>query len=137
MRIRCSTLFDCSATGVTGHFRPAEMPFMDRAGNIIQDLAQWNLRRNQQRNWETLQQVIGLRCQLEDIVVPYRWQQQWQFEFSISAAGVLDEHQDFDLLYRDCAGVPMIIGLEEAVTLVPMLCVVGDDRNIWFQTINT
>jgi len=67
MRILCRTLFDCSATGVTGHYRPSQVPFEDSAGNTIANQHDWMFARNQQRNWETLNQLISLRTQVFDV----------------------------------------------------------------------
>lgn len=136
MRIRCSTLFDCEATGITGHYRSSQIPFHDRAGNAIRNQQDWNHRRNQQRNWETLLQIIGLRCQPVDIVSPQRVQDRWQFEFSVESAGVFGG-TDLEELYRDCDGVPMIVDLGESPGLSPLISVTGPSRNIWFQALNT
>ena len=64
MRYMCQTLFDITATGVTGHFKTTRVPYVDQAGQEIVDQATWNRSRNQQRNWETLTQILGLRTQL-------------------------------------------------------------------------
>ena len=50
MKIQCQTLFDITATGVTGHIKPGRIPFCDLAGNRITDTTEWNRSRNQQRN---------------------------------------------------------------------------------------
>lgn len=136
MRILCRTLFDCEATGITGHYRASQIPFYDRIGNLIENQPSWNRSRNQQRNWETLLQIIGLRCQPMDIVSPQRNQDHWQFEFSVESDGVFGG-EGFDDLYRDCDGVPMIIDLDESPGVRPVISVTGPDRNIWFETVNT
>ena len=64
MRFVVQTFFDITATGVTGHYKPARVPFRDHAGNVITDESDWGRARNQQRNWETLTQILGLRTQL-------------------------------------------------------------------------
>lgn len=137
MRIQCKTLFDCSATGTTGHLRLAELPFVDNVGTHVLNQQGWNISRNQQRNWETLLQLIGLRCQPLDIRMPTRTDTGWEFSFAIDSPGVFGEDTGFDALYKDCAGVPMIAGLTEDSAVMPILCVQGPDQNIWFQTINT
>lgn len=136
MRISCRTLFDCTATGVVGHYRVPDRPLIDRQGHIIGDQQSWNIKRNQQRNWETLLQVIGLRCQLEDLQDPVRHDDFWCFEFTVSAADVLGEQQAFRPLLADCDGVPMITGLQESQIDEPVLRVSGPNRNIWFETLN-
>ena len=136
MRIRCETTFDCSATGVTGHFRSSQTPFQDATGAVIQDLADWNRARNQQRNWETMLQILGLRCQLLDIRPPEIENGRWCFEFSVEQQGVLDESNDFAALKRDCEAVPMICDLDQTITSTAALVTVGDNQNIWFRAIN-
>ena len=64
MKYAVQTFFDITATGITGHFKPAKIPFRDAAGNTITDLESWTRSRNQQRNWETITQILGLRTQL-------------------------------------------------------------------------
>jgi len=71
MQILCRTFFDCSPTGITGHYRPSQVPFTDGAGNTINNQHDWTFARNQQRNWETLNQLISLRTQPFDIVIFY------------------------------------------------------------------
>ena len=134
MKILCRTLFDCSYTGVTGHYRASQIPFRDRADQTIDNQDQWNRARNQQRNWETLLQIIGLRCQPMDIVTPVPKDRAWQFQFATDAEGVFEP--DFRSLYQDCAGVPMIVGLAEQIMTEPQLIVVGPGQNIWFESIN-
>jgi len=48
MRFICRTLFDITATGVTGHAKSARIPFEDRTGRRITDYVIWNRARNQQ-----------------------------------------------------------------------------------------
>jgi hypothetical protein len=89
--------------------------------------------RNQQRNWETLLQLIGLRCLPEDISMPVYQGKVWRFSFSVDTPGVLGDN-DFDSLYRDCRGVPMIVDLStgHAATIETQ----GSGQNIWFSSIN-
>jgi len=135
MKISVTTLFDCADTGVTGHYRPSAVPFTDRTGTEIRDQAQWNQSRNRQRNWETLQQVIGLRSQIESYTSPERKQHQWKFEISVERSDVFG--QDLVDLRRDCEGVPMIVGLTETAGVLPRLTTQGNQQNIWFETINS
>lgn len=139
MKIACKTLFDCSATGVTGHFRPSQLPFTDRVGQLVDTQDSWHRSRNQQRNWETLLQVIGLRTQPEIIQYPVQQDDKWCFEFSTDTAGVygLDGNTNpLAGLIQGCAGVPMVVNLTEQSVVTAMLCVDGDKQNIWFDTIN-
>jgi hypothetical protein len=120
-------------TGVTGHFRASQIPFQDRAGQEIQDYRTWMMSRNQQRNWETLLQIVSLRCLPEDIVYPQLQTDFWQFSFVVDSPAVLGG-TEFDLLYRDCDGVPMIQDI--ATGQASVLFIQGKDKNIWFSSIN-
>jgi len=139
MKIQCRTLFDCSYTGITGHFRVAEIPFVDRVGQRITDQLEWNRSRNQQRNWESLIQIISLRTQPQDMTVPVCKDGVWEFEFKSESEGVFEIYGNPDLLAglkADCEGVPMMINLNEQPELTPTICVAGDNQNIWFSAVN-
>ncbi len=140
MKILCRTLFDCSRTGVTGNFRTGELPFKDHADQDIRNLADWNQSRNQQRNYETLLQIFGLRTQPQNISCPVRVGDAWQFEFESESEGVFDVYGDTDPLAGlklDCDGVPMVLNLNESKGVGPSIRTQGPQQNIWFNTINT
>jgi hypothetical protein len=140
MKIICRTFFDCSATGVTGHFRPSQVPFSDRVGREIQDLQSWNYARNQQRNWETLTQLISLRTQPISVASLGHASGIWSFEFEVESGLVYStsgHENDISGLVDECAGVPMITGLLETLTQETVLVTQGTDQNIWFEPINT
>lgn len=140
MKIICRTFFDCSATGVTGHFRSSEIPFVDQAGQQIKNQQDWNHSRNQQRNWETLLQLISLRTQPVDITIPVQQNGIWEFEFKSESQGVFEVYNNPDLLAglkTDCEGVPMMLNLKEQPELSPTITTNGDDQNIWFTAVNT
>lgn len=139
MKILCRTLFDCSYTGITGHFRISEIPFNDRQGQRITDQESWNRSRNQQRNWETLLQIIGLRTQPQDLTIPTYKDGVWEFEFKSESAAVyeiLGNPDPLAGLKADCEGVPMMLNLNEQPELAPTISIDGPDQNIWFSTIN-
>jgi hypothetical protein len=135
MRYACQTLFDITATGVTGHFKVTRMPFVDLAGQRIHDQVSWNRSRNQQRNWETLTQILGLRTQLFDMTDPVRDKSgtSWMFEFETEISGVFGPDSDpTQILRTDAEGVPMILDLDNRSDLVPVLRTQGTEKNIWF-----
>jgi len=139
MKIACRTIFDCQATGVTGHFRPSQIPFQDRAGQDIRNQTEWNRSRNQQRNWETLLQIISLRTQPTVTQTPVLDQGHWCFEFETATEGIYSstgDITDLSALYQDCHNVPMIVNLDEPTELSPFLCVSGSEQNIWFRLVN-
>lgn len=114
MRISCWTKFDITATGVTGHLKVSRMPFLDRAGNNIRNEEDWHRARNQQRNWETLQQLISLRAQVFDLATPVQTNNIWTFEFTVEQDELFTIDDDpVGLLKQDCTGVPMLKNLNE------------------------
>jgi len=134
MRTVCTTYFDCSATGTTGHYRVSDQHRIDRIGNAIDEAPAWNRSRNQQRNWETLLQLIGLRCQPQDIDLPCGVNGVWSFSFWVDVPDVFGS--SYESLYRDCRGVPMLTGLTESHTQESAIHIDGPGQNIWFESIN-
>jgi hypothetical protein len=140
MKIQCRTLFDCTRTGVTGAFRASEIPYQDRAGQQVDNQQTWHRSRNQQRNYETLLQIFGLRTQPQEITQPAQIDGLWQFSFVSESEGVFDMHNNPDPLAGllvDCEGVPMVTGLGESPGIATVLTTQGDQQNIWFTSINT
>jgi hypothetical protein len=136
MQIRCCTLFDITETGITGHFKSSQIPFLDQAAQQIIDLSSWNRSRNQQRNLETITQVLQLRTQIFDVTVPVNNNGRWCFEFKVEFESIYQHGQDmFGILKNDCEGVPMIIGLDDEFALTPFLITEGSQQNIWFENI--
>ncbi len=140
MKVLCRTLFDCTHTGVTGHLRPQQLPFTTKTGLVIHTPDQWNRSRNQQRNWESILQIISLRTQPMNIVYPVKQKDSWNFEFEVEAEGVLSggyQTDELSGLVGDCEGVPMITGLDESIAITSTLHAQGSNQNIWFSAINT
>lgn len=135
MKYVCQTLFDITATGVTGHFRATRIPFTSAAGQTITDQTTWNRARNQQRNWETLTQILSLRTQLFDIGLPIRdpGGTSWLFEFETETSGTFGPDSDpTEILRSDAEGVPMLLDLDNRRDLLPTLRTHGTEQNIWF-----
>jgi hypothetical protein len=134
MQIQCRTIFDITQTGITGHYRPQRIPFSDRAGHSIVDQASWDRARNQQRNFETILQLLQLRTQLFEVTVPACDNGYWSFEFTVEFDGVYESGtESFGTLEQDCDGVPMLTGLNEKHLTQSVLTVAGSQQNIWFQ----
>ena len=119
-RITCRTQFDITATGVRNNFHRNRVPFDTVQGIRIDTDQAWNRARNQQRNWETINQVLSLRALPTDITDPVVIEQDglrlWQFEFSVEQPGALAADGDtVGALKQDCVGVPMITGLKMPV----------------------
>ena len=139
MKIRCKTLFDCSPTGITGHFRPGQIPFNDETGKSIHNIEDWSFARNQQRNLETIMQMISLRAQPAIIEKPTAHNGTWEFVFEVESAGVYSltgNLDDLGALVSECEGIPMILHLTETLVSVSKMITQGPDQNIWFETIN-
>ena len=138
MKFVCQTLFDITATGVTGHYKLARMPFQDRAGQLIYDSESWNRSRNQQRNWETITQILGLRTQLFEITdpIPDQTGTRWMFEFQTEFDGVYGPESDpVSVLRSDASGVPMLRELDNDSDIDAVLVTTGTRQNIWFAPI--
>ena len=137
MRFECRTNFDITATGVVGHFKSTRLPFTDRAGQSILDNVDWNRSRNQQRNWETLTQLISLRTQIFDLTDPVKVDNNnWSFEFEVETAGIFGPDNDpVSVLRDDASGIPMIYINENHSDMPAVLVTQGPMQNIWFTSI--
>jgi len=133
-RIKCKTIFDITVTGVKSHYKTTLIPFVDQSGNHVSDLASWNKSRNKQRNWETLNQLISLRSLPYNISTPLKQDNMWSFEFEVDNLEEITAGQDpVGALKQDCAGVPMILGLDEIGIDTSLLITDSDNANIWFS----
>lgn len=136
MKFQCRTLFDITATGVTGHYRSVRGAFVDLAGKPIRNEQDWNRARNQQRNWETVTQIISLRTQIFELTDAVKNQDHWQFEFSVETPSVFGS-ADYPVavLIQDAHNVPMLNKLDNTVELPPCLISSGPGQNIWFTVL--
>jgi hypothetical protein len=106
---RVFTLFDCTPTGIQNHRRSANI-----------DNTEWQFKRNQQRNFETILQCISLRCQPMNIKGPCIFtnennQTYWDFKFETDKQDIFCKGDNpVGLLEEDCNLVPMIVGLTES-----------------------
>ena len=138
-KILCRCLFDITATGVTGHFKSSRIPFRDRAGQDIVNEVTWNRARNQQRNWETLTQILGLRTQLFALTdpIPDQTGTRWMFEFETETDGIYGPKDDpTQVLRADANGVPMLRELNNDPEIESVLITSGPKQNIWFAPIS-
>ncbi len=138
MRVRCWTTFDITITGVKNNFNINRLPFTDQQGHKIQTPEQWHHSRNQQRNWDTVNQLLSLRA-LPHSITPSELDSTgdvciWDFEFSLDHEDVLAEGDNvFGALEQDCRGVPMITGLDETPGQTQVL---EPGSNIGFQVLH-
>ena len=127
MKIRCTTRFDITATGVTGHYKPSRIPFTDASGQQITNEQLWNLARNKQRNLETITQLLSLRTQINNVTRPVFSDNCWSFEFEVESDTIFNLADDpIGVLKEDCYGVPMLLSTESTLSI----------DNIWFEPIN-
>lgn len=122
MRVKVTTKFNCTDTGVTGRYK---------SGNIDQ----WNVQRNQQRNFESITQIIGLYTQLQNLtnVVHVSETNTWKFEFETEFEGIFRTGLDeLGVLNDTCKGTPMMVGLGESSDVGRTL---NPGQNIWFEIV--
>ena len=132
-RIRCRTLFDITTTGIRGHYKPSNMTFNDTNGNLIDTMESWTRARNQQRNWETFNQIISLRTLPQNITSPCIIDTIWEFEFDVENIATTAWGVDpVGALRFDSEGVPMITGLLESDCKASSIISYGNDSNTWF-----
>jgi hypothetical protein len=113
------------------------------------------LMRNQQRNWETVVQCMGLRAQPQHIQTPLSKeidlellefgdfytgiQQVWVWSWAVEQTGVYDinEHE-LTGLQADFEQVPIVVGLEETARfMLPIFYPYGTIKNIYFKSVQT
>jgi len=112
------------------------------------------LKRDQQRNWETVIQCIGLRTQPQLIERPVMIESEldwfefgdfysgvhrvWHWLWTIEADGVYDlAGKPLGGLLKDFEQVPIVTGLEETARfMLPIFYPYGTIKNIYFRQIN-
>lgn len=137
MKYICQTTFDITATGTTGHPKSTRWPCQDLSGAWIQDIESWNRSRNRQRNWETLQQILGLRTQITEITDPVTdaTGTRWMFEFDTDTPGAFGPDNDPTAVLRaDAEGVPMLHEHSDP-DIDSCLRTQGSHQNIWFAAV--
>lgn len=149
MRIRCHTLYDITKTNINSRRQGLETGI---------DPTTFNKQRSQQSNFETILQIIGMRSQPEDISESTKYEitltgdsswgyvytknkskkaAAWRFDFSVSHSNVFNNGiQELGNLIQDCAGVPMIVGLDETIKLSNQINTDDELRNIYFEVID-
>ena len=119
--------------------------------NVTYSRPEQEKERNQQRNWETVIQCVGLRTQPLNIRGPKRTQiycdtghfgeiytgQQniWCFTFNVERHGIWQVGEDpLELLHRDFDQVPIIQGLDETARFkLPIFYTSGAIKNVFFR----
>ena len=128
MKYSCETLFDITATGVTGHFKKSQ--------HTTDDERAWNYQRNQQRNWETITQLIGMRTQIFNLKNPVKNGDLWEFTFEAETPDVFGTPENpVAMLLSDANGIPMLVGLSERKNLHGLMMSNGPSQNVWFNLV--
>lgn len=123
------------------------------ATNITRGMTD-TLERNQQRNWETVLQCIGLRTQPQYVQAPvqstfsdigiaefgdfYTGEQRiWYWQWAVEGEGIYDlPGKELAGLQQDFEQVPIITGLTETARfLLPIFYPYGTIKNIYFKQI--
>ena len=126
--------FDITATGAYS-YRPVTIPGLTKTGYEINDKQDWFRVVNQQRNWDTVQQILSLRTQIELIELPQYVDQQWHFTVGLDSnriASAIDK--SLYIIENDFNNVPIILGLLETKTKIDQIQTSGKNKNL---TINT
>ena len=118
VHILCWTTFDITPTGIKNHYKNRTFPIRDDLGNVIADIDAWTRARNQQRNWETMNQIISLRTLPIEITLPEKMIRDgiaiWTFEFQLNNIEGLGTADDpLGEILKDARDVPMLTGLDE------------------------
>jgi len=120
----CVTLIDITKTDAARHY----------FSGMEESEAEYNIKRNQHRNYQSMLQVIGLRCQpiylTDPVIYPdenltkigfgsdYSKGDVWTFSFGVEQEGIFDlPTQPMGLLLNDLHNVPIITGLAENVNV--------------------
>jgi hypothetical protein len=124
------------------------------ATGVIRGQDSDNMERNQQRNWETLLQCIGLRTQPQNIQEPtastvedigiaefgdfYTGTQKiWTWSWTVEREGVYDlVNAPLGGLLQDIEQVPIVTGLEETARfMLPIFYPYGTIKNIYIKQV--
>ena len=129
----CVTLLDITKTDTVHHY----------VNGMGGSEAEYNVKRNQHRNYQTMLQVIGLRCQAVYLSNPTMFQDEelsefgtnfingnvWAFSFGVEQEDIFAlPNRPLGLLLDDMHNVPIITGLTETVNItLAMIDTVNDD----------
>ena len=147
INIVCYTLYDITPSGIKSHTRSLNFPTTDRTGRIIHNIQGWDEARNQQRNWETILQVVSLRAQPENCTLPVSFitplaktefsvkkgkSKVWSFAFDSEIDDAFEVNDNpIGALIDDVNMVPMITNLTESSNVGPVLQSIVN-KNIYF-----
>jgi len=146
-KVECLCLFDITSTAVNRNQRNVQYPYKTKTGLQITDANTLIRARNQQRNFDTILQLLGLRTQIFNATdsvlttsVPeqFAWAgstvKVWSFDFEIEPQSQWTvDNDDFGVLKSDSDQTPMLVGLTETAIMDPWLTVQGNNTNIIYH----
>ena len=119
MQLTIQTTIDITNTGILRN---------ERSVGSTLSKEEWDFKRNQERNWSVVVQLLGLRFQPVDITKPTQKDNIWEFTCRF-------EHEfPLELIIEDFNDIPMIINLNEKITF-DKACFIsrGENANIWVK----
>jgi hypothetical protein len=142
-KFECYCLFDITATAVTGHQRNTEYPYISKSGIQIRNAQELAQARNQQRNLDTILQLVGMRTQIFEVTAPevvtehiseFAWAgdtvKVWKFSFEIEPQSQWTvDNDEFWVLKNDSHSTPMLLGLTETAKMNPWIVTQGNCIN--------
>lgn len=128
------TLFDITPTGVVRNYSPNKKFLLDAVGQQLNTDMDWQRSRNQQRNLQSLIQIISLRTQpmIEEVkclfnqdLDKYQFGKNyigkatvWMMSFASEISSVFKLNDNpVGTLQRDANGVPIVLNLTESVSM--------------------
>jgi len=136
-KITVHTLFDITNTGIIRNFKQVLL----QSHPYIKTEKQWKIAKQQQRNVDTLLQIISLRTQCTILNKPrfskknpnFKNKVTWKFSFTTEHNEVFSKNNDsLGLLKEDCEHVPMINHLTDKIKDDFFII----DKNIIFEVQN-
>lgn len=153
-RFRLYTLVDVSMTGTIGQYKPILKTNL--LGEVLSNEIQWKKSRNQQRNYETFIQIVGLRAQPTDLSKSNCLLDQdlsrYQFGEAYKGIGTVytitfdvDRENVYTLdgvplagLVHDFDNVPIITGLNETFSFKKSTFFTKNElKNVYFVNLNS
>jgi hypothetical protein len=151
--IKLYSLVDISTTGTIGQFKNVKRTNL--LNETLDTEPTWKKSRNQQRNWETVIQIIGLRAQpiylensvilLNESLALYDFGADfgptgtvWTLVFGVEAANAYDSNNiPLQSLVDDFNDVPIISGLNETFSFQKSVFTTRNHmKNVYFEAIN-
>jgi len=148
--IRGYSLIDITNTGVLAQYNPGLPTFLDNADQVVNGKDAWDRSRNQQRNWETLTQLISMITQPTILQQPVIMKNQdlstykfgpgytgvhtvWGFTLGAEQTNVFDSPAPAGRLIEICHKIPIITNLKETVQITNPIIDTENSINLYFE----